>query len=264
MFGGQTAHGTSDETWVWDGKAWTARSPSHKPPARRTAGMAYDPAHRVVVLYGGLVADPAEGHASGDTWTWDGTDWTAANETTGPPDPREGPVLVTAGDRVVLFGGHNFNVDYRGDAWAWDGKTWHRIDQDPRPQGRGDAAAVWNPTQSSLFVFGGTGLNAAAGPGAQGSPLGDAWSLSGSLWQRVSAPGPPALAFANALWDGGQNSAVVLMGINCPKPSGEAWAWDGHAWSTKATGVPPRWGAAVGQSAKGKALLFGGSDEAGC
>jgi hypothetical protein len=264
LFGGESAHGSSDETWVWDGKAWDMRSPAHKPPARRAAGMAYDPAHKVVVLYGGRITDQVEGHSGGDTWTWDGTDWTAVGEAPGPPDIREGPVLITAGDRVVLFGGHNFNTTYWGDAYSWDGTTWHRIDKEPRPPARGNAAAVWNPEQQSLFVFGGTGFNPTAGIGAQGLPLKDAWSLSGSTWQQISAPGPPALTFANAIWDGGHKSAVVLLGINCPKPSGDAWSWDGNAWSRRATAIPPRWGSTVAQSPDGKGLLFGGSDEAGC
>ena len=111
LFGGQTAKGASDETWTWDGKAWKALSPAHKPGARLNSAMAYDPAHELVVLYGGTIAGRGEGSAGGDTWTWDGTDWTQLEIGPGAPGRREGPSMITAGDRVILFGGHNFNVD---------------------------------------------------------------------------------------------------------------------------------------------------------
>ena len=206
-----------------------------------------------------------EGKSIGDTWTWDGSDWTEVDVGPGAPGTRYGANLITAGDKVILFGGHNYNVAYFADAWTWDGKAWSRIDKDPQPRGRGNAAVAWNPVDSSLFVFGGTGLKASAGIGAQGEPLGDAWSLTGAAWTQLKGSGPPALAFANAIWDAGNKRAVVLLGMSCPKPSDAAWAWDGQAWSkSPAPGMSARWGAAAAQDAEGKAVLFGGSDEAGC
>jgi len=255
--------GSSDETWTWDGGKWTEMMPVHKPPARRAAAMAYDPAHQVVVLYGGLVQDRNEGIAASDTWTWDGSDWTMVSPKTDSPGDREGPVMVTAGNRILLFGGRSYNVKYFGDVWAWDGKTWSRVDRDPTPPGRGNPAATWDPIDSSLFIFGGSGFNSSAGPGALGTPLGDGWSLTGGKWTQVNSSGPGRLAFANAMWDG--KKIVVLLGMPCPNPSGDAWGWDGKAWLKLASaGISARYGAASAESPDGKALLFGGSDEPGC
>ncbi|TMB75714.1 MAG: hypothetical protein E6J46_13685, partial [Chloroflexi bacterium] len=224
---------------------------------------AYDPAHQVVVLYGGLVQDRNEGIAASDTWTWDGSDWTMVSPKTDSPGDREGPVMVTAGNRILLFGGRSYNVKYFGDVWAWDGKTWSRVDRDPTPPGRGNPAATWDPIDSSLFIFGGSGFNSSAGPGALGTPLGDAWSLTGGKWTQVNSSGPGRLAFANAMWDG--KKIVVLLGMPCPNPSGDAWGWDGKAWLKLASaGISARYGAASAESPDGKALLFGGSDEPGC
>ena len=227
--------------------------------------MAYDPIHQVVVLYGGLVADRAEGDPGADTWTWDGSDWTEADPGPGAPGKREGASMVTAADRVILFGGHLANVGYWADAWTWDGRAWSRIDKDPTPPGRGNAALAWNSSDASLWVFGGTGFNASAGPGAQGVPLSDAWSLIGTVWNRHTGSGPPALAFANVMRDAGSNRLIVFLGMPCPNPSADAWAWDGKAWSKLPNpGIPARWGAASAQAPDGKALLFGGSNEKGC
>ncbi|HYT11587.1 MAG TPA: hypothetical protein VEL12_02275 [Candidatus Nitrosopolaris sp.] len=266
LFGGQTAKGTSDETWTWDGKAWKQLSPPHRPPARRAAGMAYDPAHKVVVLFGGLIPDQAEGFESNDTWTWDGSDWTEVDVGPRRPEKRQGVSLITAGDRVILFGGRLANASYFGDAWSWDGKTWSQADSAPRPPGRGTAAMTWDPVDSSLFVFGGSGLNATAGPGAQGTPLSDAWSLTSGRWAQLnSTTGPGRLAYATAVWERAAARVVVLLGIRCPELSDATWAWDGKAWSKLANAaVSARWGAAMAQNMDGNALLFGGSNQAGC
>ena len=265
LFGGQTAKGSSDETWTWDRSGWKAASPAHRPSPRRGAALAYDPTREVVVLYGGLIQDRNEGLVGGDTWTWDGTDWTQVDLGPGAAGKRDGPSMITAGERVILFGGHYANVEYWGDAWTWNGRGWLRVDRDPNPRGRGNAALAWNSADSSLFVFGGTGLKASAGIGAQGEPLRDAWSLTGAAWTELKGSGPPALYFANAIWDVSRKRTIVLLGMPCPKPSDAAWAWDGNAWSKLAApGMSARWGAAAAQDLDGMALLFGGSDESGC
>ena len=265
MFGGQAPSGYFGDTWTWNGSAWKQMSPTHRPPARKGASMAFDPVRQVVELYGGQAEDQVEGTTSGDTWTWDGNDWTEADAGPGAPDVRDGARMVTAGDRVLLFGGRHFNVDYFGDAYTWDGKRWTRADAAPRPPGRVGAAVVWDPVHSALFVFGGAGFNAEGGSGAAGTPLADAWSLTGRRWTSLPAAGPPALAFPVGMWDARAQRVVVLFGLKCPDPSADAWAWDGAAWTRLAsTGVPARWGAALAQDTNGGALLFGGSDQRGC
>jgi hypothetical protein len=264
LFGGQTATGSSDETWTWDGTVWKRMTPAHQPAARRDAAMAYDPAHQVVVLYGGLVADQFEGQEAADTWEWNGVDWTEASVGNSGPRFRTGARMVTAGDHVVLFGGHVGNLTYFGDAWSWDGTTWTRADGGARPPGRGDAAVAWNPRDSSLFVFGGLGLRPDSGPGNLGIPLADAWSMAGGTWTAIGAGGPPAISDAGAVFDTAAGRALVMFGIVCPSPTSDQWSWDGARWTRSAVPVPARWGAAVASDGKGNVLVFGGDDEAGC
>jgi hypothetical protein len=223
-----------------------------------------DPAHRVVVLWRAH-SDQSEGAEAADTWTWDGIDWTEADAGPGAPGYRQGPRAVTTADGLVLFGGRMGNVKYYGDAWTWNGKKWSRIDRDPRPPGRGAAAVVWNPVDSSLFVFSGTGLKAGAGPGNLGELLGDAWTMANGKWTQLKGSGPPPVANSIGMWDSQSKRPVVMLGMPCPNPSGDAWPWDGTAWSTSAKpGMSARWGSALAQAPDGTAVLFGGSDEAGC
>jgi hypothetical protein len=73
LFGGFGAHATFDHTASWAGGGWSRERPANRPEARREAGMAYDAGRRQVVLFGGF---SEFGVALGDTWTWDGVDWT--------------------------------------------------------------------------------------------------------------------------------------------------------------------------------------------
>ncbi len=266
LFGGQTAKGTSGDTWTWDPRRskWREMSPAHKPPPRRDAAMAYDPGHQVVVLYGGLIPDQGEGHDASDTWTWNGRDWTEVSEDNNGPGYRSGPRMVTAGSRVLMFGGHIFNTSYFGDAWAWDGVTWSRVDHGPAPGGRSDAAIAWDPDDSSLFVYGGLGMRPNAGPGNLGVPLGDAWSMESGAWRQLPAAGGQITTDANAIWNRKTRSAVVMFGIACPDLTTAGSSWDGARWSSVQIGASPRWGAAVAQDEQGNVLVFGGSNESDC
>jgi len=266
LFGGQTAKGTSDETWTWDPakSIWTQKSPAHKPPPRRDAAMAYDPKHQVVVLYGGLIPDQFEGSEAADTWTWNGGDWTEASVGNSGPSYRDGPRMATAGNRVLMFGGHVGNVRYFGDTWTWDGANWSRVDHGPTPQGRGDAAIAWDSDDSSLFVYGGLGIRPDAGPGNLGLALSDAWSMKNGAWVQLPASGRPIAANGNAIWDSMTHRVVVAFGIACPDPITAGWSWDGARWSAAQVNITARWGAAVAQDSDGNVLVFGGSNEAGC
>jgi len=269
LYGGQTAKGSSNETWTWDGTKWKALSPAHNPGPRRSAAMAYDTKSQVVLLYGGLVQNTAEGAPHADTWSWDGVDWKMLEAASVQPGIRIGSRMVTAGGRVLLFGGSvSSNSDFFADASTWDGRTWSRIDHGPTPPGRGDAAVVWDEAHSSLFVFGGGGLNAQAGGGAAGKPLADAWSLRGASWTSLAGAGPQPTAQTNGMWDKKAGRAIVIFGmsgITCPNPTNEVWTWDGTSWTHLAkAAVPARWGAALAQAPDGAGIVFGGSDEPGC
>ena len=264
LFGGQSGGASYDDTWTFDGRAWTEARPAHKPEPRRDAAMAYDPSLRRVVLYGGLVQDSNEGTEAADTWTWDGTDWTLVSNDNKGPRWRYGARMVTAHDTVILFGGHIGNIKYFADAWTLTGSTWVRVDHGVAPTGRADAAVAWDEDDSSLLVYGGLTIRPDAGPGNLGVPVSDAWALKAGTWSQLTSTGPPALFNANGVWDAGRHSVVVILGINCPEPVSDAWAWNGSAWAHWKLPIPARWAAATAVDTKGNILVFGGDDEVGC
>ena len=71
MFGGAPAYQNPfDETWEWDGNLWSRQVPIHRPPARESAGMFYDPVFAKTIMFGGRAPGTLL-----DTWEWDGADW---------------------------------------------------------------------------------------------------------------------------------------------------------------------------------------------
>ena len=121
LFGGNRGQGgprnARNDTWIWNGTAWSQLSPPSKPqggPAR----MAYDEARRQVVLF-----------EFDGTWTWDGTTWTQQHPSE-TPEWKNFMAMAYDGarERVVLFGG-KFPLGpgfATGETWTWDGSTWRR------------------------------------------------------------------------------------------------------------------------------------------
>ena len=76
LFGGADGSTVLGDTWIWDG-AWGATIPAASPSPRQGPAIAFDGAAGNVVLFGGSPTVPVgTGTAFGDTWTWDGTNWT--------------------------------------------------------------------------------------------------------------------------------------------------------------------------------------------
>src|SRR5262245_52522660 len=110
LFGGNVAQGKltaesfragqRNDTWEFDGSAWT-RVDANGPPARDHHALAYDEASGLTVLFGGF-----NGQYLGDTWIFHNRTWRQINAP-GPP-PRGGlPAFVYDSKRksLLLFGG---------------------------------------------------------------------------------------------------------------------------------------------------------------
>jgi hypothetical protein len=70
LYGGRGESADFDDTWTWDGAAWT-RQDVEGPGLLNVHEMAYDPVRRRVVLFGGFHA----GETYADVWEWDGAAW---------------------------------------------------------------------------------------------------------------------------------------------------------------------------------------------
>jgi len=182
LFGGQTVSPTTpilNDTWTWDGTSWTQQHPARSPAARIAAAITYDSARERVVLFGG---DPGQGQAfsggDGDTWTWDGANWSPASPGASPP-PRAWAALAydAAVGKSVLFGGLSGpQATLMNDTWTWDGAHWAQHGPPGSPPPRQDASMVYDTAQQVVLLYGGQG---ASEPNRY---LADTWAWDGVAW----------------------------------------------------------------------------------
>lgn len=116
----QTLYVGQSGTWLLDGASWR----------RLTGGGTGGPDYAVVddAARGVLV----EVGTNGDTWTWDGTGWTAQNPAVAPPARSDAAIAYDpVRQQVVFFGGFSGSPyapsSALTDTWAWDGKTWKKV-----------------------------------------------------------------------------------------------------------------------------------------
>ena len=90
----------------------------------------------------------------GDTWMFDGTNWTLA--TTSGPSPRWGAAMATLNGSVVLFGGNRYDGSndegYAEDTWIFDGAAWTQVSASGPPARDSAAMAAIN---GKIVLFGG-------------------------------------------------------------------------------------------------------------
>jgi hypothetical protein len=221
LFGGSSAYTpgmTYGDTWVWR-SGWNQVFPATSPPARRDAGMAYDPTTGTVVLFGG--SNNANGVPFGDTWTWDGVTWIQQFPPVSPPAGGGGPfgmVYDAATETVVLFGGAS------GDTWEWNGraKTWTQKFPASSPSPR-LAFLAYDPLTRTVVLFG----------GENGVYYGDTWTWDGINWtQQFPANSPSARTRQTMAYDPSLGQVVLFGGTTAPPSSlNDTWAWNGRTWT---------------------------------
>jgi len=267
LFGGYGNSVVYGDTWTWDG-TWRLRLPASSPSPRQGPAIAFDETAGNVVLFGGSSVPFYAGRAFGDTWTWDGIQWTEQFPPASPParlwsNMVYDPVTKT----VLLFGGTNTpnGDDAFSDTWAWNGvsKTWTELHPISHPYGRAANQLVYDTANRTVVLFGGVTTNL--------TPLNDTWTWNGINWTQqfpTSAPSPrngPALAYDATL------GAVVLfggaVGTCCSDSLNDTWTWNGVNWTEiyPANTLPPARNApAMDYDPLRKVvLMFGGAGDSG-
>lgn len=248
LFGGGTTNVLSglDDTWTWDGQAWTEQHPVHRPRGTSYAAMAYDVIHHRMVLY-----EPAPGESAfPQTWTWDGADWTQESPVHTPPTRIEAAMASdpTRGG-VVLVGGTSSGD--RSDVWAWNGADWTQVAQDGGPIFGAAHAVVVSPKGGSLLVVG----NART------------YKFEAGAWAPYGSGDLPSGSYyvGNVAYDTGGTQPVGFVRFG---DHGETWAWlPGRdlSWTVlnPPCSPPARWANAFRPAMafddwRGELVLFGG------
>ena len=229
---------------------WTQLSPATAPSARGYAAMAYDMAHKKVVLFGGY---DAHSYLQ-DTWTYDGTTWTKV-ETANAPAARVNAQMAYDYQtrRIVLFGG--YNGTYLGDTWIWDGATssWTQATPAHSPKAV-TGPMVFTDMNGRVDEFGGFD--------GQFYQL-TMWQWSGENWRKVNAPTVPWARSSSAVALNHVDRQIVLWGGLGDVNVLNTWTYDGSTWTLQTPAMQPLtvYGAsAVFAPNLGTVVLFGGAD----
>lgn len=269
MFGGQapddldTGAVHSDTTYLWDGVSWSAAPVLLAPSPRRDAGMVFDAARRVTVLYGGYAGDPDDSPFT-DTWTWDGHQWTQHIPAMKPPRRAQFAMTYDAANkRVVMFGGCTKADGCLNDTWTWDGSTWTELVTPTRPGARREHAMAYDPVRGVVVMAGG---NDDGRVGA--AELADTWELRGSTWVQTVTTQPAQLdSYAAIAYDVAGSRMIAYGGrAYAGAVSAGTLEYTGTAWNPIASSSQPglRWEhALVFDPHTRTVLLFGGTDESG-
>jgi hypothetical protein len=212
--------------------------------------MAYDPATRTMLLFGGG-SNQYPGYL-GDTWSWNGITWTRLSPSASPPARSYAPIAYDAATRtVLLFGGEGmisggeYSGEYGGlsDTWSWNGTTWTKLSPPASPGASDFDSMAYDPATATALLYRG---------GCCG-PLGQTWSWNGTTWTRLSPPAsPPVRSGWSMAYDpatatvllfggvGGLSNQHASTGAGSPvRVLGGTWSWNGTTWTKLSPGGSP-------------------------
>lgn len=121
LFGGYHMGGYLQDTFSWNGTAWTRLNPTTKPSARAECSMAYDTVNSQYVMFGGK--DNANVYS--DTWVYVNNNWVLKTmPISATPPARSGASLAfdSTRNQITLFGGYNQH-DALNDTWVLNAGT---------------------------------------------------------------------------------------------------------------------------------------------
>ncbi|MFN7974251.1 MAG: kelch repeat-containing protein [Acidobacteriota bacterium] len=255
LFGGSQPSGMLlDDTWEYDGLAWTA-GPAAPPSLvpRGFLGMAYDAGRARTVIHGGW-----DGTHLSDTWEYDGAAWTQGPA--GPVRERHALSYDPTRGKVLLHGGR-FVSSPRDDLWEYDGVRWALVNTTSTPglMPRLFHAMTFDSARSQVVLFGGN-------DGFQS--FSDTWEYDGASW-RLGPPAPPALTPRSTAmtYDALRRRTVLFGGADAAAYLADTWEYDGASWTpgpAPSPGLSARCAHAMAfDSRRARTVLFGGLDATG-
>ena len=171
LFGGFDSNfNYRDDTWTWNGSAWTEVNTRDEPENRGQMAMWFDPLANRTILYSGVGRPNVDEKVKRfpDMWSFDGSTWTRMSENVAPGarfgsasavNPADGKVILFGGLRAIVSAdGKNVEQFYENDMWTWDGssRTWTEIaTPEFGPSPRQNVGFDFDPQTGKLVLFAG-------------------------------------------------------------------------------------------------------------
>ncbi len=173
------------DTWSFDGTVWTQLHPATTPPSVVSWELSWnDPLNAAIMFVGGQ--DPSAASNPGQTWMWDGVDWTQLHPMTTPA-----PIYYSLSeDRshhdTVLFGGFGTaGLQLHAETWLFDGVDWVQAAPATSPPQTADLVMFDDP-ELGVIVAGGTIFH-----GSTGEWTTSTWVWDGTSWSQLATSTVP-------------------------------------------------------------------------
>jgi hypothetical protein len=226
LFGGRDASTDFNDTWAFNGTAWTNLGSSHAPPPLTSGRVAYDARDHDVFLYGGYSIMAGAPSYYDFTWTFARGTWTnITSKVLGAPSDPHVVTYATYDDaigKLLLFGGNLAGTptcSATGFTWTFAHDRFTNLSSGlatAPPLGQGSRMMVYDPLQAGVLLYGGWD-----GPNCP-SFSNQTWVLHAGSWTQLpltTGPGP--------LWDGamaadqGKGKVLVFGGNTAPYSSAQ-------------------------------------------
>jgi hypothetical protein len=230
---GHTCLGTCVAGTCADG--WEAVSAFNAPEARSKHVAVWDPAAKVMVVWGGIHGSKALG--SGGLYTLSANRW-APVSTLNAPEPRHSATVVwdDMDEAMIVWGG----ITNGADGWVNSGgifypgkNTWEALPTSGAPSPRAGHVAVWDSLHKMMIVWGGGDKNRLDNGGV--------FDMAKKQWAPLAAGPLLRRSESVAVFDG--TSMLVWGGIgfngdmnnDALRNDGASWSaiagWKGLPWS---------------------------------
>lgn len=161
LFGGlrETGGDPLDETWTYDGAAWTQLAPQVVPSARTGHSLVWDPVRAQALLFGGQSYFDVIPVKS-DVWAWDGATWAQLAGAGGPGPRYMHSATWHAGlGRMLIHGGFAEkgypDEGALGDLWSYDPGSGAWQDLGDTPLHTASGTMVHDPLRDRVVLFAG-------------------------------------------------------------------------------------------------------------
>lgn len=200
LFGGTTALGSVNDTWVFHNGSWSNVTSAIGPP-NDGGEMTYDAADGYILWVAG----------NGGTWTFSNGTWTHLNPPTFP-SARGGEALFydPAARAVILWGGTN------SQTWEFSAGVWTQLNPAASPPAGAPLGTAYDSAFGYGLVF-----------GPKGTLDNSTWTFSNGTWTNESAAvgpaAPPTATYLALAYDSTDGYTVALDEVAYKSSPNETW-----------------------------------------
>lgn len=183
LFGGYTIEGRNyvklGDTWEFYDNDWHQVS-TEGPSARNGAALSFDPSLKTMVLFGGSTRDKQYGAATGETWTWNGQQWSKM-EMDQPANMFNSTMTYQLPEqRLIRFGGWNGKAR-TDETWFFQNNSWTQLETNEQPAARNHSQMIYDQENQQLVLFGGHNGEWV---------FGDLWIFKENRWKQLIRTAP--------------------------------------------------------------------------